>query len=356
MKKLLFVAPAIGYGGAEKNFIGIANYAVEHGYCVYLLIEEDGKILRPISPDIVIYRAKIDHSANQLVKYCQAITAIRRSIKKSNADVVISFIELWRSACILATRLSRVKCLVSERSDPYTRNGRFNNIIFSIFGLAEGHVFQTEQARQFFPKSVQRKSVVIPNPVFSEDVLDKYDGNKKNIIVNIARLDVKQKRQDLLIRAFNLIKEEIPEYSLYLYGDGPDKALLEKLIKSLKLENRVFLKGLTRDIYTSLGEAKLMVLTSDYEGIPNAIIESMCVGVPVISTKCSPGGAEFLIQNKVNGVLVERGAEIELAKEISHLLSNPLLYQKIIKNGFLIKEKLNYEEIMEKWVNYINWL
>lgn len=353
MKNLLFVAPGIGYGGAEKNFIGIANYAAEHGCRVFLLIEEDGQVLRPINSSIVLIRAKINHSANQLVKYYQAITAVKRAIKISNADIVISFIELWRSACIIATRFSKVKCLVSERADPYTRKGRFNKVIFTIFGLAEGHVFQTEQAKRFFSKRVQNNSIVIPNPVFGEDILKKYDGHKKNVIVNIARLDIKQKRQDVLIRAFDIIKDTIPDYSLYLYGDGPDRDVLEKLVMHLKLEDRVILRGVTRDVYNSLGEAKLMVLTSDYEGIPNAIIESMCVGVPVVSTKCSPGGAEFLIQNMVNGILVECGDEKEIAREIVHLLSDSFLYKKIVQNGLLIKEKLDYEEIMKKWIDYI---
>lgn len=354
MKNILFVAPAIGYGGAEKNFIGIANYAAEHGYSVNLLIEENGQILRKINKNIRVYRAKINHSSNLAIKYCQAIYAIKKTIRECDADVVISFIELWRSACVLATRFTRVKCIVSERADPYTRNGRFNKVIFSIFSLAEGHVFQTTQAKEFFSKSVQRNSVVIPNPVFQEDALEKYNGEKKNIIVNIARLEIKQKRQDVLIKAFNEIKSAIPDYSLYLYGDGPDKELLESMIEEYGLRNRVFLKGVTRDVYTSLGEAKLMVLSSDYEGIPNAIIESMCVGVPVVSTKCSPGGAEFLINDMENGVLVERGDYHAVASAIIKVLSNNELYERFVNNGFGIKQKLDYQEIMNKWMEYID--
>lgn len=356
MKSLLFVAPAIGYGGAEKNFIGIANYAVEHNYRVFLLIEEDGKIQRRIHPNITIIKAKIDHDASLAHKYWCAIRAIKKAIKSSNADIVISFIEFWRSACIIATRFSPIPCLVSERADPYTRKGRFNNVIFRIFEMAEGHVFQTIQARDFFSENTKKNSKVIPNPVFKEDALDKYTGVKQDIIVNIARLDLKQKRQDVLIDAFSLIKDEFPNYKLYLYGDGPDKSKIEKYIHKRNLENRIELKGVTKNVYQSLGESRLMVLTSDFEGIPNAVIESMCVGVPVVSTKCSPGGAEFLIEEGVNGLLAECGDEVQVANAMRKILSDSNYSEMLVRNGFGIKEKLDSEVILSSWLDYIEEL
>ncbi len=353
MKSLLFVAPHVGYGGAEKNFIGIANYAVENGYKVYLLTEEGRENSRAIHPNIVQMKAKIDASGNMIKKYFQAVSSIRKAMKTSKADVVISFIELWRSASVLATRFTKTKCIVSERADPYTRSGRYNKIIFMLFSMADGYVFQTRQARDFFSEKVRRKSVVIPNPVFKEDALQEYMGEKRKIIVNIARLDIKQKRQDLIIEAFDLIKNDFPEYRLYLYGDGCDRSVLEDKIEKLQLKERVFLKGVTHDVYKSLGEAEIMVLASDYEGIPNAIIESMCVGVPVISTKCSPGGAEFLIENGSNGLLVEKGDVNGIAEAIRKLLKNEQLYNEIKRNGFNIKKTLNSDLILPKWTEYI---
>ena len=113
------------------------------------------------------------------------------------------------------------------------------------------------------------------------------------------------------------------------------------------------MKGVTHDVYKSLGEAEIMVLASDYEGIPNAIIESMCVGVPVISTKCSPGGAEFLIENGSNGLLVEKGDVNGIAEAIRKLLKNEQLYNEIKRNGFNIKKTLNSDLILPKWTEYI---
>lgn len=356
MKTLLFIAPHIGYGGAEKNFIGIANYVANHGFNVFLLTEEGAKNVRPIDEKIKQLTASLDHNAGMLKKYYQAIKVIKKSIKISHADMVVSFVELWRSASILATRFSRVKCIVSERVDPYSRSGRFNKIIFAIFSLADGFVFQTEQAQRFFPTRVQKKSVIIPNPVFPEDCLQEYTGVKKNVIVNIARLDVKQKRQDIIIQAFYIISKKYPDYHLLLYGDGADKDIIEKKIAELGLTEKVELKGVTSNVYQSLGEAQVMILASDYEGIPNAIIESMCVGVPVVSTKCSPGGAEFLINHGENGLLVERGDYQGIADCVDKLLSSSELRNSIKKQGLMIKERLSYDKVLSKWIEYFNMI
>ena len=96
-----------------------------------------------------------------------------------------------------------------------------------------------------------------------------------------------------------------------------------------------------------------MALSSDYEGIPNAIIESMCVGVPVVSTKCSPGGAELLIENGVNGLLVEQGDVTGMAKAIANLLEDENLSKRIIENGFSVKERFAEKEVLKRWITYI---
>lgn len=353
MKKLLFVAPAISYGGAEKNFIGIANYAVKNGYEVHLMTEYGKEPMRFIDPNIIQHFAEISENDNAKSRWIKSILAVRKLIKQIHPDVVISFIESWRSACVLASRFTNTKCIVSERADPYSRGKRYDKLIFTIFSLADGFVFQTEQAMNFFNKKVQRKGTVIPNPVFKDDILLPYDGPKKDIIVSIARLDIKQKRQDLLIAAFEKIADKYPTYVLNLYGDGKDLTTLRKLANKTSYGNRIHFCGVTRDVRKAIGEAKLSVLSSDYEGIPNVIIESMCVGTPVVSTKCSPGGAELLITDEINGLLVERGNADALAKAMDKILESKEFSDKLAQNAFDIKDRFNETEILSKWIEYI---
>ncbi len=351
--KLLFVAPALGYGGAEKNFLGVANFAAENGYEVYLLTEEGSKDARYVNEKIIRRSAKISRKSNTVLRLIDNVAEVCRHIRQIKPAVIISFIDLWRTACVIAGKLTSVKCVVSERADPYSRHGRHDKVIFSLFSMADGFVFQTEQAKAFFNKRVQRKGVVIPNPVFAADVPAPYTGEKKDIIVSIARLDLKQKRQDLLIQAFSILAQEHPSYQLYLYGSGPDKERIEKMIEDSGYSHRIHLCGVTNNVQQALGEAKVMALSSDYEGIPNAVIESMCVGVPVVSTKCSPGGAELLIESGVNGLLVERGDAAGMAKAIAKLLEDEKLSQKITENGFSVKDRFAEKEVLNKWITYI---
>lgn len=352
-KKLLFVAPALGYGGAEKNFLGVANFAAENGYEVYLLTEKGSKDARHVSEKIIRYSLRVSDKKNTILRLVNCVAEVVRYIRRIKPAVIISFIDLWRTACVIAGKLTGVKCIVSERADPYSRHGRHDKVIFSIFSMADGFVFQTEQAKAFFNARVQKKGVVIPNPVFDEDVLSPYDGEKKDIIVSIARLDLKQKRQDVLIKAFSMLADAFPAYQLYLYGSGPDEESIRKMIEDSGCSDRICLCGVTNNVHRALGEAKVMALSSDYEGIPNAIIESMCVGVPVVSTKCSPGGAELLIENGVNGLLVEQGDVTGMAKAIANLLEDENLSKRIIENGFSVKERFAEKEVLKRWITYI---
>ena len=352
MKRIMFVAPVLKYGGAEKNFIGVANFAAESDYEVFLLSEGNGSAMRYINPKIKQIELKTCSSSSFIKRYCHTIKSIRKEVVKNKIDLVVSFIEPWRSASIIATRFSKAKCVVSERADPYSRGGRHDGVIFKIFSLADGHVFQTEQARDFFGERVRRKSRVIPNPVFKEDAFQKYEGPKKDVIVSIARLDIKQKRQDILIKAFAKIESKFPNYKLLLYGNGPDEQKIKDLILELHLEDKAFLMGVTHDVYSALGESKIMVLTSDFEGIPNAIIESLCAGVPVVSTKCSPGGAELLINDNENGLLVERGDIAGVAEAITKILKDEALAEKFVNNGLSVKERFDFDLIMKKWISY----
>lgn len=352
-KKLLFVAPAIGYGGAEKNFIGLANYAVENGYNVFLLTESGVEDKRFVNGKIKRLFFQPTKKKNIIAQLLESVHIVNKFTRKIKPDLIISFIERWRSACIISSKITRTKCLVSERSDPYNRKGNYNKILFSIFERADGIVFQTEKARSFFSERILKKSIVIPNPVFSEDKCSRFNGEKKNIIVNVARLSIVQKRQDLLIYAFDKIKDELPNYDLYFYGDGPDGERLMDIVSELGLEDRVFFKGVTSDLESSIGQAKLFVLSSDYEGIPNAIIESMCIGTPVISTDCSPGGAAFLIENEVNGLIVPCGDVCALSEAILSLLKDENRMQKYVEEGFKIKVKLDSKKIFKKWIEFI---
>ena len=126
---------------------------------------------------------------------------------------------------------------------------------------------------------------------------------------------------------------------------------MKDYIKKLGLEDKVFLPGSVTDLYDRIKSESLFVLSSNYEGMPNELIEAMCLGLPVISTKVS--GATDLIQDKKNGLLVEIGSEKELAEAMELVLSNEQFREEIAMEAKKISEMLVPDEIVKQWQEII---
>ena len=159
-----------------------------------------------------------------------------------------------------------------------------------------------------------------------------------------------QKRQDLIIHAFNKISEKYHDYTLELYGSGPDEQYLRYLASK---NDRIIFKGVTTNVAESIQNASMFVLASDYEGIPNALLEAMSIGVPCISTDCSPGGASLLIDNREKGILVERGSIDQLAEAIDFMLSNQDYAESAAIKAMDVNERFSEERIANSWYEFL---
>ena len=120
------------------------------------------------------------------------------------------------------------------------------------------------------------------------------------------------------------------------------------------MEQNVCLPGNISDIHEHLKSAEIFVLSSDYEGMPNALIEAMCLGLPSISTKVS--GATDLILDHENGILTELDSEEELEKAILELVENKELARKLAVNAAKLNEELEVSKIMQQWTEFIKEL
>lgn len=250
------------------------------------------------------------------------IFKLRKTIKAAHADAVVSFMGPPNIRMLLATIGLRCRKIVSVRNDPYREYGdglkkKLTNIIFR---LADGCVFQTKKASEYFWKSIQKKSTIIYNPV-GEQFYRVKRADTPHDIVTVGRL-FPQKNHALLIQAFSKIAQEFPDENLIIYGEGDLRTELEDLVKSLGLENRVLLPGSASDIPEKLAQAKIFVLSSDYEGMPNALMEAMATGVPVISTDCPCGGPAMLIRDKIDGLLTPCNDAEALSVSMRSFLSN----------------------------------
>ena len=193
---------------------------------------------------------------------------------------------------------------------------------------------------------------MIPNPVFVKAEDYPKVKERRKAIVTVGRLHP-QKNHKLLIDAFALVADQISDYTLEIYGDGELKDELQRHIDDLGLNNRVFLKGTSKEIHKLIYDAALFVLSSDYEGLPNTLLEAIALGIPSISTDCRPGGAREIIEDGINGRIVPIGSEKILATEILTVLSDTELTEKYSKNALISSRRFNTENIYNLWTDYI---
>ena len=354
--KLLFLNTDVDYAGAAKMMAWLANELSDRGYDVTFLTYRDSNIQQPISDKVRHIHMPLEPVTGKGKGIFNSVRTFRRFIKKERFDIAIGFLTPSQLRLSLACLGLKVKLLFSQRGDPY--NGSVSSRLINLitkwsFGRADGYVFQTRGAKEYYSRRIQGVSAVIPNPIMPSERTCDRDGNITHRIVNIARLDIHQKRQDLLIDAFNSVNREFPDYTLEFYGDGPDLGILKD--KAGNNPNIKFM-GKTADVTSVLQNACCSVLSSDYEGIPNALLESMSLGVPSISTDCSPGGAAMLLDNHVNGILTPRGDREALADAIRFMIRNPDKAEKMGERAREVNSLYSEDRIAQMWVDFINRL
>lgn len=352
MKKIMFVIHALGYGGAGKMIVYLANHLSKVGYnCVIYVEEQVGKHYE-VEENVSIVQ-ETEFFKNYYTRHFQQIFQLRKRVKEINPDLIISFQTNQNALSVLATRGKNIPVIVSERGDPYQYNNIVAKLKTMVINMAEGGVFQTSKAMAYYGRKLQDRSCVIYNPCTVPLMPIPEWNERRNEIAFVARFDIQQKRQDLMVRAFAEVAKQIPEIRLSFYGEGKEQAIIEKLANELGIAERVDFKGLTRNIPNVIRKARIFVMTSDYEGLPNALIEAMAVGLPCISTDCSPGGAAELIENGVNGIITPVGDTVALANAMITILKDNNRADYMSNEAQKIIYKLDSSKIYEQWENYI---
>lgn len=350
--KILFVISVINYGGAGKMLSFLANNLSSLGYNISIHTYASDRHYYRLNKKIK-YIPAIKRSQNKLTKIIYSIHNIKKAIKEHKPDLIVSFLNNANFFSILCTSFRDIPVIICERSDPYYEKSIALSFIRSLYRFADGAVFQTDGAKKYYSNIVQKKSRVIPNPVTIKWEARFPIDKRCNEIAFVARFNIKQKRQDLMVKAFCKIIEHHKEIKLVFYGDGPDMHLVKEMVRENGLLNKVVFAGRVSDVQQKLKESKLFVLTSDYEGIPNALIEAMAVGLPVVSTDYSPGGAKLLIDNMRNGLIVNRGDVENIANAILFLLDNPETAEQYGKEAQSIIDTFNPNKVIDMWDEFI---
>ena len=355
--KIMFVISCLSYGGAEKNLMLIANHLRGKNEVAICNFNERDTV-QEISPKITYYEQRRQRSSGRKLAWVGLRKAqykfLINACEEFVPDVIVSFLPMPNTLSVLCGKKLRIPVIISERADPYQSISKLDRIMHFIYGFADGAVFQTDGAKHFYQKSLQKKSAVIPNPVIIPKSIEIHslEATKKEIVC-VGRFENKQKRQDLAIKAMNLIHAKHPDYRMVFWGDGEDLDSAKTLVHELQLDDCVAFHGVSKNVLQDIKDSEIYLLTSDYEGIPNTLIEAMSIGIPCVSTDCSPGGARLLLGDSENGIIVPCGDVDAISNAVLKLIEAKdisLDYSRKAKNSL---NRFSLEEIMRNWDEYI---
>lgn len=348
--RILFFIGEFNEGGAERVISILANNLIERGFDIEILKYHNTENFYKLNSKIKVN--SVEENTKTRLNTIKNIMWMNKYFK-DNTDIVISFLAPFNIISILANFGNKLPIIVSDRNDPrFTPQSKFRRVLRNyLYKKADAVVVQTKHNKEYFTNNIQNKTCIIPNPI----ELDKYVGSalntkKEDLIVSVGRLEP-QKNQIMLLEAFKEIHDKYSSYKLVIYGEGSYRKELEKRICELNLNDSVSLPGNVKEILGKMAKAKMYICSSNYEGMSNSLIEAMCIGLPVISTKVS--GTEELI-NDSNGILIDINDKSALTVNIERLIKNEDLIFDLGSKGTKIFEQLNINDILNKWIEIIN--
>ena len=357
MKKIVFYTASLAKGGAQRVIVNLAESLVQKGYAVTIVTTMQGEQEYTISSKIHRIYSDITEeevTSNRVKNFVARFTKLRKIWKQEQADVVVAFIGKNNFMAVATAMGLKIPVITSVRGEPTEEyyNGVLRFLSKTLMGLSSGIILQTSDAMEYFPKWMQKKSVILSNPLNPDFIDNYYEGEREPEIVSVGRLD-SNKNQKLIIDAFLQIADKFPEIRLTLYGDGEDRESLKKYIKSSGYESRISLPGAIKNVKERIRKSKVFVLSSNTEGMPNCLMEAMALGIPSISTDCPCGGPRMLMEGKENGILVPV-AEVEpMAKAMEALLSDGKLWEKYSRNAYGLTSQLHPDKVNKEWEEYL---
>lgn len=360
MAKIIVYVNGLAKGGAERVAVNLVKYFHESGNETVLvttsIYEEEYE--KPQGVRRIVTETEQDEKKNRVVYFWDRFRRIRKIWKQERPDMIVSFIGKVNMIALITSFGLGIPVVVSVRSDPHreyaSKMMRF--LSKTLFLRAKGIVVQTADAKAYFPFYMQKKVAILSNSLNPKFLRPRFEGKRRNEIVSVGRLD-ENKNQQMLIRAFDQLAGEFPEMELAFYGDGfPEsstRAELEKLVQELGLTDKVRFMGRRSDVEQCIYESRIFVLTSNIEGMPNALLEAMALGLACVSTDCPCGGPRTVIRDGENGLLIPVGDTDALARALRRILSDPGLEERLGVNAAKIKEDLEPKKVNQMWMDYI---
>ncbi len=355
-KKIMFLKGKFVGAGAEHVMCRLMNRLCRD-YQIYLVVF--GSMTEPyyLDPAVSVIRlesyncekaeknkALKNNWLRHLKNYIDVLRT-RKLVKKLKCqlqvDTAISFLKVGNIVNVLTG--DKEKKIVSERMDPAKMPLLYFICSRLSCYLADNIVFQSKYVQTLYNDTIKEKSCIIPNPT---EVSCKALPVSARKIVAVGRL-AKQKNHKLLIKAFSTFHKTHQEYHLHIYGEGD---LLDELIQvayNNHVQGFVHFEGFKKDVHAAISDAEQFVLSSDHEGLSNALMEAMMMGHACISTACA--GSNEIIDNEKNGLLVPVGDAKALSKAMCRLSDDPDLRKRLRHAASCTAEEWKVDRVVRLW-------
>lgn len=352
MSKLIVCMATLSSGGAERVLSVLSKPLVDKFNSVTYVMWVEASIFYQIDKRVRLVSIQKEIGTGGELK---RMYWFRQFVECEKPDLILSFLEPINLRVLMCTMGLGIKTIVAERNDPHGVNKfwMMDQIEKFVYSRADKILVQTATIKRFFDGKLKKKTHVIYNPVvLSEDMVGKaLITPKKKRIVSVARLKP-QKGHDMLIKAFAKFCKSHPDYSLTIYGSGPQRDKLEQLAARLRVGNKVFLPGVIKNIHQEILDAEIFSLASCREGMSNSMIEAMCLGLPCVCSRVS--GAVDLIEDGRNGLLVDVGDEEALFQQFCRVADNHDLASQLGNNAKNLFYQLRIEVITRRWIELLS--
>jgi glycosyltransferase involved in cell wall biosynthesis len=357
--RILLITSTLAPGGAERVMATMANYWAERGKQVSLLTiastRDDFYALHPAVERVALDLLwDSDHMLDTLISNCKRLARIRREVVRRKPQVVLSFIDQTNVRVLAALLWTRAPIIVSERTDPrhHMISKSWRALRRLLYRRAKRVIVQTVSVQAWASRFVSAKKIeVIPNPVRNLPFAER-NGKEQRTILGIGRL-IADKGFDLLLHAFALSGLQHHGWRLTLLGEGSEREGLGAVAKQLGIGDVLNMPGIVRSPESYMAQSDIFVLTSRYEGFPNALLEAMAMGMAVVSVDCESGPRE-IIRNGIDGLLVGPQNAEEVARAIRQLADDRELRTNLGARATEVRQRFALSKIMEQWEAVIN--
>jgi glycosyltransferase involved in cell wall biosynthesis len=343
---IVAVISSLGAGGAEKVLAGLARAWTAAGFRVTIVaFDRPGEpVYHDFPPAARIER--LGCSEGGVRSTLRRLVRLRRVVRREQPSIVVSFLTKINIVTLLATIGLPVPIAISERNNPekQKKHPLWNFLLAYAYRRASLIVCQTQGVVRCIPPGLHDRVVVIPNAI------ERYPFRpalRSRRIAAVGRL-TGQKGFDLLIAAYQRVRETHPDWLLEIWGEGPDRGALEEQVRRAGLDDCVRLPGITPKPGQWIERASIFVLSSRFEGFSNVLGEAMAAGLPVVSFDCDFGPSE-LVRNGTNGMLVPNEDCAALSEALGQLMDDPALRRRISEEAKLVGQRFSAEAIVGEW-------